>query len=191
MKITLLIGHPNPDSFCHTLGQTYIDGLKHSNHEYRYIDLSQLTFDPILHKGYNEIQPLEPDLIQAQKDIEWCNHFVVVHPMWWGSMPAVLKGFVDRTFLPGWAFKYHENDPFWDRLLSGRSARLIITSDAPALFNQFVYWNAPITVPKKMFLKFCGFKPVRITAIGAVKYLNDQKKEKTLKKVYQLGQKAI
>ncbi|NRA46210.1 MAG: NAD(P)H-dependent oxidoreductase [Oligoflexales bacterium] len=102
-------------------------------------------------------------------------------------MPAITKGFFDRAFLPSWAFKYHKNDPFWDRLLSGRSAHLVISSDAPAFYNKLAYFNAPLWVTQKMILSFCGFKPVTVKNIGSVKQFSEAKFAKEIEKIKKLA----
>lgn len=187
-KILVIDGHPNPNSFCSSLNQTYVDSAKRSQFEVDTLVLRNLKFDLSLHKGYTEIQELEPDLIKAQEKIKWCEHLVIIYPMWWGMAPALLKGFLDRCWLPGFAFKYHDSDPMWDKLLKDRSARMIVTSDAPYLYNLLIYWNAPYRVMKKMVLKFSGFSPVKLTAIGRVKNLTEQEREKSLRKVSRLGE---
>ena len=96
------------------------------------------------------------------KAIQASDHLVVAFPMWWGGQPALLKGFFDRTLLPGIAFKYHDKDPFWDRLLVGRSADVIITADTPRLFLRWNYGDPVIKQIKKQVLDFCGFKPVQV-----------------------------
>lgn len=68
----------------------------------------------VLHEG-REVQPLEPDLAGAQEAVSWSDQVVFVDPNWWGSMPALLKGFIDRVFLPGYAFKDRANSPLRDR----------------------------------------------------------------------------
>jgi putative NADPH-quinone reductase len=74
---------------------------------------------------------LEPDLLAAWEKILWAEHLVWIYPIWWGSMPAILKGFIDRLFLLGFAFKKKENSVWWDKLLTGKSARIITTLDQP------------------------------------------------------------
>ncbi|MEQ8767442.1 MAG: NAD(P)H-dependent oxidoreductase [Planctomycetota bacterium] len=187
MRITVLDGHPNPDSFCAALASRYVDAAEQAGHDVRRLVVRDMQFDPILWKGYREVQALEPDLVAAQQAIAWCRHLVVVHPVWWGSMPALLKGFFDRTLLPGWAFKYRKGSPFWDRLLEGRSARLIVTSGAPALYMKVAYRNAPIVVDHKMILGFCGFKPVRVTTVGSLDDLDDEQRQKALERIALLG----
>lgn len=186
-KILVLDAHPNPESLCASLSQTYAQEAATSGHSVKVISLRNLNFDPILHQGYKKIQDLEPDLRQAQDAILWANHLTVIYPMWWGSTPALLKGFIDRVFLPSFAFKYHEQDPFWDKLLKGRSARLIVTSDAPYLYNFMAYFNAPYKVMKKCVFSFCGFKPVKVTAFGSLKSSTPQQREKLFNKVKKLA----
>jgi NAD(P)H dehydrogenase (quinone) len=110
-KVLIIMGHPNKDSFGNSLADVYERGAINANAEIRRINLADLSFDPILHQGYKEIQTFEPDLQKAQQDILWAEHLVFVYPIWWGNLPALVKGFVDRVFLPGFAFKYRPNSP--------------------------------------------------------------------------------
>jgi hypothetical protein len=82
----------------------------------RELRLGQLDFDPSLHEGYRQVQPLEADLLAAQEAILWAEHLVFAYPIWWGGAPALLKGFVDRAFLPGFAFKYRPGKAFPEQL---------------------------------------------------------------------------
>lgn len=186
-KILIIDAHPSEKSFCSSLAESYFEGAKSSNYPAELLKLRDLRFDLSLHQGYQEIQDLEEDLIKAQKMIKDCQHLVIVYPLWWGTMPALLKGFLDRAWLPGFAFKYHDNNPFWDRLLSGRSARMIVTSDSPSLYNLLTNFNAPYRVMKNNVLKFCGFKPVKMTIVDRVKYLQPEKRQKHLNKLFKLG----
>ncbi|MFS4459558.1 NAD(P)H-dependent oxidoreductase [Bdellovibrio sp. HCB2-146] len=190
-KVLVINGHPNDESLNAHLALQYSEGAKQAGHEVKLVHLSHLKFDPILHKGYLKIQELEPDLIQAQKDILWAEHVVFVYPMWWGTVPALLKGFLDRTFLPGFAFKYRKDNPLWDRLLKGRSGRIILTTDAPWWWNLFVNWNPSIRMMKVTVLEFCGIKPVGVTQFDSVKTRRPHEIQKYLKKTFELGQRAI
>ena len=90
-----------------------------------------LDFNSILKHGYRQWTELEPDLLMIQQDIVDADHLVFEYPTWWGTCPALLKGLIDRVFLPGFAFKYRDNSLFWDKLLKGNTARLIVTMDTP------------------------------------------------------------
>lgn len=92
----------------------------------------------VLHDGYNQVQLLEPDLVQAQADITWAEHLAFVYPIWWGGIPALMKGFFDRIFLPGFAFKYREGKAFPDKLLKGKTAHLLVTMDTPPWYYKWV-----------------------------------------------------
>jgi len=134
MRTLIILGHPDKKSFCARLADSYESGAKEKGGDVERINLNEIRFNPILKKGYRDIMPLEEDLVEAQRLIKWANHLVFVFPVWWSAPPALLKGFIDRVFLPGFAFKYRENSNQWDKLLQGKSARLIMTSDAPVLW---------------------------------------------------------
>lgn len=87
-RVLVILGHPSTDSFCGALMQTYVEAAKSAGHEVRLLRLAALSFDPVLHDGYKQIQPLEPDLLKAQADITWAEHLAFVYPVWWGGIPA-------------------------------------------------------------------------------------------------------
>lgn len=186
-RIVVVIGHPNPESLCAALAQSYIAAAREAGHEVRVLDLAALQFDPVLRGGYKRAQPLEPDLVLAQEQIAWAEHLVVVYPIWWSAPPALLKGFFDRTFLPGFAFKYHANDPLWDRLLAGRSARLLVTSDSPAWYLFWVTRNPGVRLVKHGTLEFSGITPVRVSLFGGVRLSKPDQRAGWLQKARELG----
>ena len=187
MRILVLLGHPNNDSFCGGLADAYERGARDAGHEVERLNIGELEFDSNLAEGYNEIQGLEPDLVKAQELITWAEHLVIVYPTWWVSMPAILKGFFDRVFLPGYAFKYRENSQLSDQLLKGRSARIVTTMDAPTWYYRLIYMNAGQHQLKYGILKFSGFSPVRSTMFGNVRYSTKEKRESWLRKLEELG----
>lgn len=189
-KILVILGHPDKDSFCGTLARTYVESAMASGSEVRELQLGELKFDPILWKGYNRIQELEPDLVKAQELIQWSNHMVFVYPNWWGTMPALLKGFFDRVFLPGFAFKYRDNSAFWDKLLAGRTAQLIVTMDTPPWYYRLIYRRPGHNEMKRTILGFCGIKVVRITELAIVRNSVPQMREKWVSIVERLGANA-
>jgi putative NADPH-quinone reductase len=190
MKNILIIqGHPDSQSFCSSLADVYQEGAKKSKHKIRRINLGDIKFDPILHHGYNKIQTLESDLLQAQKDILWANHIVWIFPTWWGTMPAILKGFIDRTILPGFGFKYTGPNT-WKSFLKGKSSSIITTMGGKKLLYKLI--GAPgIRALKYPTLIFCGIHPVRITMFGGIRKNTPVKKlNKAINKVRKLGEKA-
>jgi putative NADPH-quinone reductase len=188
-KVLIICGHPASDSFVAALCREYAEGARKGGHEVRHLTLGEMSFDPIL-RGRKHEMPLEPDLLAAQESIRWCQHLVIGYPTWWGSMPALLKGFIDRTIQPGFGFKYREGSPLWDRLLTGRSARVIVTMDAPSIYDLLVYWASSRRTMTHPILRFCGFKPVRVSAFSRVKFSTAQRRREWLATVERLGVRA-
>lgn len=189
-RILIIQGHPAEHSLCGALAQAYAQGARESGHAVVTLVVRELTFDPLLHEGYHRVQPLEEDLVLAQQEIRSADHIVVVFPIWWGGMPALLKGFVDRVFLPGFAFKYRPGSPWWDKYLTGKSAHLITTMDTPPWYFRIVYRDAGINQMKRTILQYCGVDPVRVTRIGRVKDTPDGWKQAWLAKVRDFGRGA-
>jgi NAD(P)H dehydrogenase (quinone) len=186
-KILIINGHPDKESFCAALAERYKMGASAAGASCKLINLIDLDFNPILTHGYRKTAVLELDLMKVQQDIVSANHLVFVYPTWWGTYPALLKGFFDRVFLPGFAFKYHKNDPFWDKLLKGKTARLVTTMDAPAWYYFLMYRSPGHNSMKRAILEFCGIKPVKITAFAPIKSSDDKQRKQWLQKVEALG----
>lgn len=176
-KIVVILGTSDPASFCAALTDEYVASAEKAGHSVRCFKLGEIDFDPVLRHGYREIQPLEPGLVSIQEAITWSEHLVFVYPIWWGGMPAVLKGLFDRVFLPGFAFKYREGSQFWDKLLAGRSAHVITTMDTPPWYFRLVYRNPAHNQIRRTILEFSGIKPVKITSFGPVRYASEAKRK--------------
>lgn len=188
-KILVLNGHPNRESFNFGIAAAYKKGAEEAGAEVRSINIADLNFNPNLQFGYKKRTALEPDLLQAWEDIQWADHLVWVHPVWWGGLPAMMKGFIDRLFLPGFAFQYRENSLFWDKLLKGKSARIITTLDQPGWYYALIYGRPSVNQLKRSTLLFCGISPVKVTYLGIIKTSDATKRDKWLQKIKQLGQR--
>jgi len=167
-RVLVILGHPSSESFCGALANSYIEAAKKAGHDVRQHDLATLSFDPVLRDGYQQVQALEPDLLQAQADISWAEHLVFVYPIWWGGVPALLKGFFDRVFLPGFAFKYRKGKAFPEPLLKGRTAHLLVTLDTPAWYYRWIYRMPGLHQVRKTTLEFCGIKPLKTLTFGPI-----------------------
>ena len=196
-KIFLFVGDPNGDtehkSLSTLLADEYLRGAKDTGFEIRYTHLSSLQFDPVLHKGYRAIQALEPDLIKVQQDFEWADHIVVFHPVWWGSMPALLKAVFERMWMPHFAFSYWKEGFFkglgWTKLLTGKSARIVQTSGSMPIILTILFGN-PAQIMKRAIFWFSGIAPVYVTKFGPVERAPVKKVDKWKKKSYELGKKG-
>lgn len=186
-KILIINGHPTEGSLNHSLSIAYQKGAIESGAEAKLINIADLKFNPNLSGGYSYRTELEPDLINAWQDIKWADHLVWVHPVWWGSMPAIMKGFIDRIFLPGMAFRYRENSVWWDKLLTGKSAHIISTLHQPGWYYRLMYARPSINALRKSTLQFCGIDPVNVTLLYVPKDSNEQKIKKQIDQIYQSG----
>lgn len=137
--------------------------------------------------GYQKRTQLEPDLLESWEKIKKADHLVWIHPVWWGGLPAITKGFIDRLFLPGMAFQYRENSVWWDKLLKGKTAHIITTLDQPSWYSRLFFGRPSVNQLKKSTLEFCGVKPVKVSYIGIVKGSEEKQRKKWLEKVYNFG----
>lgn len=188
-KIALIIGHPDAESFNFALAKAYATGAVKSGAEVRQIIISELNFDPNLKYGYRKRTELESDLLKSQETLKWADHIVWVYPVWWGSVPAIMKGFLDRVLLPGFAFKKREGSVWWDKYFTGKTSRLICTMDQPTWFYRIINRAPSHHAMKKLTMNFIGVKSVKITAIGPLRLSKDEFRSKWLEKIQRLGEK--
>lgn len=189
-RIAVILGHPDRNSLCGALAMTYGQAARDAGAEVREIRLGELKFDPVLWHGYNQVQELEPDLVATRESIEWAEHLAFVYPNWWGGMPAQMKGFFDRAFLPGFAFKYRNGSPLWDKLLRGRTAELIVTMDTPCWYNRWIYRRPGYNEVKRTILGFCGIKTVRVREYAVVRHSSRDQRQRWIAEVAELGRRA-
>ena len=188
-KILIIQGNPDKNSFCDALAESYKKGALRTKVDVKEIHVREIDFDPFLPFGYKKEIELEQGLIDSQHMIKWADHLVFVYPTWWGTMPALLKGFIDKVFLPGFGFQYRKGSVWWDKLLKGKSARLIVTMDTPPWYFRLFYGRPGHNAMKKSTLEFCGVKPVKISSIGPVKHSKKSKRISWLTQVQKLGEK--
>ncbi|HEY4487863.1 MAG TPA: NAD(P)H-dependent oxidoreductase [Candidatus Paceibacterota bacterium] len=192
-KIFILLGHPDKSGMCGELADAYERGARAEGHTVERMNIGEMQFDPILHRGYRERQNLEPDLERFQKLVTDSDHFVVLYPVWWVGMPAVLKGLFDRAWLPGSAFRYIKTKTghrtiFWHRLFRGKTARIIMTSGTSPWLVRFLPGNVNAQL-RWGILWFAGFK-VRTTWYGPAENTPEQAKRRWIKHVEELGRRC-
>ncbi|MCC4249783.1 MULTISPECIES: NAD(P)H-dependent oxidoreductase [Microbacterium] len=193
-RILIVIGTPLPDSLVHALAASYAEGASSRGAEIRTIDLAR---DPIpahptlraaLRAPRDETDlPLEPEVARYLDDLLWADHLVIVHPQWWGTYPAALKAFIDRVFLSGAAFRAHPEGRGWDRLLTGRTARIIMTMDSPRWWNRLRYRNAAETSLTRAVLGYCGIRTTGVTRLPEVRLSTEQTRHEWLADVRRAG----
>ncbi|MGI4992037.1 NAD(P)H-dependent oxidoreductase [Halobacteriovorax sp. GFR7] len=176
MKNILVIqGHSDPTSLTYSLAKSYLEAQEAKGNHVSFIDLSEIEFNPILEKGYKEIIPLEEVLLSAQASLKEANHIAIFYPTWWGSLPAKLKGFFDRVFLPGFAFKFEQGQSFQTKLLNGKTAIIVTTMDTPPFFYKYIQGNLGPKLLKSLILGFSGIKTKQTILVGPVRNFDDRK----------------
>lgn len=192
-NILLILGHPSENSFCNALLDAYKTGAESAGAKTKTLYISRLKFDVNLADGYKtgEAMQLEQDLADSQELIQWADHVVMAYPNWWGFMPAITKGFIDRIFLPGFAFKNHSGKIFPEKLLKGKSMRLLVTMDTPTWWFYIIYRASQYQILKDIVFGYVGFDPIRFSTFGFIRKSTDERRKSWLNKVQQLGKKLI
>lgn len=189
-RIFVLDGHPAPASLSRSFAESYAEAATSAGHEVRLSHIAEMEFDADFGRaGYASPKPLEPALRQVVDDITWSTHLVLATPMWWGGLPARLKGLFDRTFLAGLAFDTRGVRPgrLPRPLLAGRSARVILTSDTPGWYLALAYRNAILHQLRGQILGFVGFRPTRFTHFPGASHADAARVGAWIGRVRQLG----
>lgn len=187
MKVLVILGHPRLGSLCGALADAFAEGAHAAGAQLRRLDLATLDFDPHVRVPSPNDQPLEADLSRAREWLLWADHLVFVYPTWWGTTPALLKGFLDRLLAPGFAFRTCEGGIGYQGLLGGRSAQLITTMDTPPLIHRWLYRQPGRNAMARATLGFCGIHPVRSLAFGSVRTADAARREAWLARAQRQG----
>jgi NAD(P)H dehydrogenase (quinone) len=189
-RIFIWAAHPKAGSLCEGVADAYQAGVEARGADVRRLNLSAMSF-AMDFDGYGEnASPLEPDLLAWQGALAWSDHVLIVHPYWWGAMPTKAKAVLDRALTPGFGFKYHSKGMGWDKLLKGRSADVIITSDTPPLIDSLIYRKPARRVMKNQVLDFCGIETKKIVQFGSVKLASQKKIQNWIARARHMGAKA-
>jgi len=187
MNVLIVVGHPRRDSLSGALADAYCSGAKEVGCRVECLYLSELNFNPNVVEQIPHQQYDEPDIVMARKLILWARHIVFIYPTWWGTMPALIKGFIDRVFISGFAFCEIPGGTGYEPLLTGRSALCITTMDTPSLIYKYYYHAPGHHAMTKSILGFCGFISSRSMRFGPVKSSTVAEREKWINRTYQRG----
>jgi len=187
-NIVLIQGHPDPRGgrYGHALAEAYTEGARAGGHTVSVIDVAQLDF-PLLRtqEDWNEAA-LPPSLQEAQDAIGRADHLVILFPLWLGTLPALLKGFLEQVLRPGFAIDAG-GAGMWRQRLKGKSARIIVTMGMPAFVFRWYFMAHGIRSLERNILKFCGISAIRETLIGMVGAKENAARLRWLEKVRALG----
>ncbi len=175
-KILIIDGHPDPspDRFVHALAEAYAEGAE--AHEVRRLKLGELDIPFV--RSAEEWMKGEPQaaIASAQSDLAWAEHMVILYPLWLGDVPALLKAFLEQIMRPGFAFRYRENKRP-EKLLKGRTARIVVTMGMPTLFYKLVYCAHSVKSLERNILKFVGIRRIERMILGSVEADEDRRRQ--------------
>jgi putative NADPH-quinone reductase len=188
-RIALIQAHPDAAGghLCHVLAQAYADGARGAGREVRTVDVAQLDF-PLLRSQKDWLDGEVPaSLRPAQETIRWADHLVFVFPLWLGDMPALLKAFLEQIARRGFAFEPVEGNPLGRKLLTGRSARVIVTMGMPALVYRWIFRAHSLRSLERNILGFVGIGPIHETLVGGVDSLGEAGVQRWREAMTELG----
>ena len=160
MAICVILAHPRKGSFNHALAEAVVQTLDHNGYEVIFHDLYGEKFDPLLPGEEIAAEAALPPLIQNFcRELSQAQGLVIIHPNWWGQPPAILKGWLDRVFRPGVAYKFQEGDkgegvPIG--LLTARAALVFNTSNTSSQREAAVFGDPLETMWKNCVFGLCG-----------------------------------
>jgi putative NADPH-quinone reductase len=189
-RICVIQGHPSSGNnhFCHAVAGAYVEGALSAGHEITTIVVADLDFPMLRSKQDWDIDQAPAAIVSAQDTIRWAQHLLIVHPLWIGSMPALLKAFFEQALRPGFAMSTSANGS-WKKLLSGRSARVVVTMGMPAFVYRW-YFGAHGLKSLTQNLSLVGISPSRSTLIGSIEGMTEAKRDGWLQRLGSLGKQA-
>lgn len=190
-RITIVDGHPDPapERYGHALAQAYQEGAVAAGHDVRRLDVALLDF-PLVRSQQDWRESDVPTAIaEAQEAVSWAEHLVFVYPLWLGDVPALLKGFLEQVVRPHFAFRYRARG-LPEKLLKGRSARIVVTMGMPALYYRLFYRAHSLKSFERNILGFTGIAPVRHSIVGSIAS-GETHRRKWLARVRRLGAAAL
>lgn len=189
-SIAIIQGHPDPGGghFCHALAQAYADGARSAGYEVVEIQIAGLSFDTLrTREQWMDPATITNDVRTAQDAIGAARHLFIVYPLWLGTMPALLKAFLEQVLRPGFAIGDSKQGQTWSKQLKGKSARIVITMGMPAFFYRWYFRAHSLKSLERNILGFCGIRPVRHTLIGLIENMNENKRKHWLERIRRLG----
>ena len=195
-RIAIIQGHPddNPARFCNALGEAYAEGARDAGHDVYVARVATLEFPLLRSQAEWETgaDGTPESLLEVQDACIRADHFVIIYPLWLGTMPALLKGFLEQTFRPGVALSDEGDSGFPKPAFRGKSARVVVTMGMPAMAYRWVFRAHSLKSLERNILKFAGVKPVRETLFGLVDRAGDERvRSRWLAKMRDLGARAI
>lgn len=194
-KTVIVTSHPYDGSFCHALMSAVRAGAQNAGQEVDLIDLEADGFDPVMHSkdliGFLKHQAQDEQALDYIRRIKEADHLVLVFPIWWELMPAMMKGFIDKVVFPGETFDYDKSATGMRSLLDNlQSTTIITTMNTPRSIYRWVFGDAVQRALVRGTFKKMGLKHVRWMSCNMVKKSSDDQRAKWLATAQQVGARA-
>jgi putative NADPH-quinone reductase len=189
-QVAVIQGHPDSAGghLLHAMADAYADGATASGHEVRRIDVAKLEFPLLRTQAEFEGGGLPQSLERSRDDLSWAQHWAFFFPLWHGTMPALLKGFLEQIFRPGFAMEYNpKGSP--KRLLAGKSARVVVTMGMPVLMYRWYFGAFGVRSFERSVLRFAGIRPVRESLFGLA-FSDEKKRALWIERMRKLGKRG-
>lgn len=169
-RILIVNGHPDPspERFCAALAGAYGAGARGGGHEVERLNVGELDFPLIRSREAFETGALPADIARAQQLITWAEHIVIIHPLWLGAAPALVKGFFEQVFRYGFAMDKPGATGMPRRLLKGRSVRTVVTMGMPGAAYRAVFGGFGVRAAERGIFRLAGIGPITHDFVGLV-----------------------
>jgi NAD(P)H dehydrogenase (quinone) len=182
MKYLVICTHPNPKSFNHGVKETVVEELRMGGTEVVVRDLYSLRFDPLLKEADFSAMlkgSALPDVKAEQEHVRAADVVVFVYPLWWAGMPAMLKGYIDRVFSEGFAYKITEDGI--TGLLGDKKVLILTTTGAPReMYEESGMFKSMAQTIDDGIFRFCGMEIIEHRYLTGIPYITDDERKKML-----------
>ncbi|MDX2204612.1 MAG: NAD(P)H-dependent oxidoreductase [Hyphomicrobiaceae bacterium] len=186
-RVAIIVGHARQGTYCEALGHAYKRGAEAGGAAASLFVTSRMRFDPVLHEGFERIQPLEPDLGAAREALHAADHVVIIFPLWLGTLPSLLKAFLERVLQPDLVEPAKTGK--FVQVLKGKSARVIVTMGMPAFVYRWWFGAHAVRMLKHNILGFMGVKPVATSIFGSIEGIGQEGRARRLAEVEAMGRR--
>jgi putative NADPH-quinone reductase len=186
-----LDGHPDPspERLCSGLVDAYAAGALRSGHEVRRFDLGMMTIPLVRSKADFDHGKAEGDAARVQGAIRWADHIVIVHPLWMGNVPAMLKALFEQVFRPDFVLT-NPADLTSGKVLKGKTAHMVVTMGLPSLVYRWYFGAYAIRAVERNVLALSGIRPIHRTLVGSVDKMTEDGCDAWFAKMQADGAKA-
>lgn len=192
MKALIIYANYKEDSFTGAIKNTLAETFHKNGHEVVIRDLYEIKFNPVLSKKdleaiEKEIFPI--DIMNEQKFIQWADLICFVYPIWWSGMPAILKGYIERVFVQGYAFEFDQNDAI--PKLTDKKIAIFNTTGSKKVLKDQKRIDALNTITRDCIFGFCGMQVIEHKYFTSISQASEKEKQRIFDEVRQIASQVL